>query len=52
MKTTETLDTKCVDIFLKFATNICVSHADKPSNVYGHWKTARGEIFYGNLETY
>jgi hypothetical protein len=30
--------------------NISVSHADKPSNAYGHWKTARGEIFDRNME--
>jgi hypothetical protein len=28
-----------------------MSHADKPSNGYGHWKTTRDEIFDGNLET-
>jgi hypothetical protein len=27
-----TLTTKLVDVFLRFPTNICVSHADKPSN--------------------
>jgi hypothetical protein len=34
MKTPETLNTKHVDIFLRFPTNICVSHADKLSNGY------------------
>jgi hypothetical protein len=50
MKTPETLDTKRVYIFLRFAMNIYVSHADKPSNIYDHWKIARGEIFDGNLK--
>jgi hypothetical protein len=44
-------DTKSVDIFLRFPRNIGMSQADKPSNNYGHWKTARGEIFDGNLKT-
>jgi hypothetical protein len=51
MKTLETLNSKRVDIFPRFAANICVSHIDKPSNSYGHWKTARGEIFDEKLKT-
>jgi hypothetical protein len=51
MTTLETLNTKCVDIFLGFPTNFCVSYADKPSNAYGHWKIARGEKFDESLET-
>jgi hypothetical protein len=39
-----------VDVFLRFPTNICMSHADKPNNGYGHWKTARGKKFDENLE--
>jgi hypothetical protein len=31
------LNTKCIAILLRFPTNICVSHADKLSNSYGHW---------------
>jgi hypothetical protein len=27
--------------------NICVSHVDKPSNGYGIWETAWGQIFDG-----
>jgi hypothetical protein len=50
MKNLETLDTKWVDLFLRFAMNICVSHADKLSNVYGHWEIARRKIFDGNLK--
>jgi hypothetical protein len=49
-ETSETLNTKHVDIFLRFLTNISVPYADKPSNSYGHWKTARDEIFDENLE--
>jgi hypothetical protein len=44
IKTPETLNTKHVDIFLRFPMNICVCQADKPSNGYGHWKIARGKI--------
>jgi hypothetical protein len=44
MKTPETLNTKRVDIFLRFPTNICVFHADKPNSGYGHWKTEWGKI--------
>jgi hypothetical protein len=50
MKTPETLNTECVDIFLRFPINICMPHSDKPSNGYDHWKTAQGEIFYGDLK--
>jgi hypothetical protein len=46
-----TLNAEHIDIFLRFPTNICMSHTDKPSNGYGHWKTARGKIYGGNLET-
>jgi hypothetical protein len=49
-ETLETLNTKHGDIFLRFPMNICVPFADKPSNGYGCWKTAQGEIFDGNLE--
>jgi hypothetical protein len=38
------LNTKCIDILLRSSVNACVSHADKPSNGYGHWKTAQSEI--------
>jgi hypothetical protein len=31
-----TLNTKRVDIFLRFAMNVCMSHTDKPSNGYSH----------------
>jgi hypothetical protein len=51
MKAQGTLNTKRVDIFLRFPMNIGVSHANKPSNGYGHWKTVRDKIFDGNLET-
>jgi hypothetical protein len=51
MKTPENLDTKIVDIFLKFSTNIRMPHSNKQDNGYGHWKTAWGEIFNKNLET-
>jgi hypothetical protein len=51
MKTQETLNTKHVDIFLRFPMNICVPHANKPSNGYGHWKIAQGKIFDKKLET-
>jgi hypothetical protein len=50
-KTLENLNAKLADVFLRFAMNNCVSHASKPSNSYGHWKTARGEIFDESLET-
>jgi hypothetical protein len=50
MKTLETLNTKQVDILLRFAMSNCVSHANKPSNGYGHWKTARGKDLDGSLE--
>jgi hypothetical protein len=30
--------------------NIRVPYANKPSNSYGHWKTAHDEIFDENLE--
>jgi hypothetical protein len=50
MKTLETLNTKHVDILLRFAMSNCVSHADKPRNGYGHWKTVRGEDFDESLE--
>jgi hypothetical protein len=49
METPETLNTKHVDILLNFPMNICVSHADKPRNGYGHWEIARCEIFDGKL---
>jgi hypothetical protein len=52
MKTPETLNTQHVDIFLRIPMNICVPHADKPSNDSGHWKTARCKIFDENLETH
>jgi hypothetical protein len=51
MKTLETLDTKRVDSLLIFPMNICMSHADKLSNGYGHCKTARDKILGGNLQT-
>jgi hypothetical protein len=51
MKTPETLNAKLAYVFHRFATNNCMSHASKPSNSYGHWKTTRGEIFNENLET-
>jgi hypothetical protein len=38
---------KHVDILLVFPKNICVTYANKPSNGYGIWETARGEIFSG-----
>jgi hypothetical protein len=38
------LNTKCIAILLRSSANACVSHADKPINGYGHWKTAQGEI--------
>jgi hypothetical protein len=47
METPETLNTKRVDILLGFPKNICVPYVDKPSNGYGTWETARGEIFGG-----
>jgi hypothetical protein len=49
MKTPETLNTKHVDILLIFPTNICVPYVDKPSNGYGHWKTAQCKNFDGKL---
>jgi hypothetical protein len=49
MKTLETLNTKDVDILLSFPMNICVSHVDKPSNGYGHWRTGEAK-FQWNLE--
>jgi hypothetical protein len=51
MKTQEILNTKRVDNFLCVPTNICVPCSDKQSSNYGHYKTLRGEIFYGHLET-
>jgi hypothetical protein len=51
MKTPKTLNTKCINIFLRFPTDIGVSHADKPDNAYGHEKTVGGKISDGNLET-
>jgi hypothetical protein len=50
-ETQGTLNIKHVDILLSFPTNICVSFADKASNGYGHWKTARGETFDESLGT-
>jgi hypothetical protein len=46
-----TLNTKLVDVLLRFPTNIWVSHADRPSNDYDHWEIAWGEVFNGKLET-
>jgi hypothetical protein len=51
MKPKESLNTKCVDIFFRFPSHICVPHYDKQSSGYDHWKTACGEIFDENLET-
>jgi hypothetical protein len=51
MKTQEALNTKLVDVLLRFPTNTRMPHSDKQSNGYSHWKTAWGEIFEGNLET-
>jgi hypothetical protein len=50
MKTLGTLNMKHVGILLGFPKNICVPYDDKPSNGYGHWKTAWCEIFDGKLE--
>jgi hypothetical protein len=47
MKTLATLNTKRVDVFLRFPMNIYVSPADKPSNGYGHWKTTRVKFLVG-----
>jgi hypothetical protein len=44
MKTPETLNTKRVDIFLMFPSNICMPCSNKQSNGYSHWKTAWGDI--------
>jgi hypothetical protein len=43
-KNSRTLNTKHVDIFLRFPSNICVPCSDKQSNNYGHWRTTWGEI--------
>jgi hypothetical protein len=51
IKTLETWNAWCIDILLRFPMNVCMSHADKPSNGYDLWKTIRGKIFNRNLET-
>jgi hypothetical protein len=43
-KTPEILNTKHVDIFLRFPMNICVPCSDKQSNGQGHWNTVRGKL--------
>jgi hypothetical protein len=44
MTTSEALNIKRVDIFLRSPMNICMPHFDKQSDGQGHWKTARGKL--------
>jgi hypothetical protein len=50
MKSHETLNTKLVDILLRFTTNVFMSHSDKQSNGHDHWKIALENFFGGDLE--
>jgi hypothetical protein len=50
MKSHETLNTKLVDILLRFPTNVFMSHSDKQSNGHDHWKIALENFFGGDLE--